>query len=173
MRTRIIFIVLFTMLASAAIAQEQEPEKRFYMSFTAETRVGSTFARRDNNFSMIDIEASYGFHFNDRWSVHIPLTAGTGLFNNGKTFTEQGYLGLSAEYKAVQSQNWGLAIAPKVQSTLGGKWGAMAYDLGAKFEFNRGMYIGLGVRYIDTYKSTISNKCCIYANFGFRINSPK
>lgn len=173
MRAQIIFVMLFTMFASVAMAQEQKPEKNFYMSFTAETRAGSTFARRDNNFSMMDIEASYGFHFNDRWSVHIPLAASTGLFHNSKTFTEQGYLGISAEYKVVQSQNWCLAIAPKVQSTLGGKWGAMAYDLGVKFEFNRGPYIGIGIRYIDTYKSSISNKCCIYANFGFRINSPK
>ena len=172
-------LVAFALICTicGAQAQESKSDKSHYMSFTALTRAGSAITTQGNRFSMIDVEASFGYHFNDRWSLHIPLAASTGLFHSNNSFREQTYLGLSAEYKVVNRDNWNLAIVPKVQSTLGSRWGAMAYDLGLNFQVEKSVIVGLGVRYLDTYKSpaatTIPNKFCVYATIGFRLNSPK
>lgn len=170
----ICLLVVAMILATCGVqAQEQTGVNSGYMSFTAQTRAGSTLNHKTDAFGMLDVEASFGYHFNDRWSLHIPLTASTGLFHADNSFKMQGYLGLSTEYKAVKKDNWSIIIAPKVQSTLGDKWGAMSYDLGVNFEVKQGLLVGVGVRYLDTYKSAIPNKCCVYATMGFRINSPK
>lgn len=148
-----------------------------FMSFSFDVRGGSAIAREYRNYSFLDIDASYGYHFNDRWSIHIPLTASTGLFYPSKAFMEQIYLGIGGEFKITQHKEWGLILAPKVQSTLGDKWGAMAYDLALKME-SKGVpvNVGMGVRFIDTYtspiaESPIADKVCVYFTIGIRLKS--
>ncbi|MBO5832720.1 MAG: hypothetical protein J6Q95_05450 [Alistipes sp.] len=148
--------------------------KSNYISVSFDLRGGGALAKDYREFGNLDIDVSFGYHFNDRWSIHLPLTTSLGLFYKTNTFTEQLYLGLGGEFKALEREDWNLIIAPKVQSTLGNRWGAMAYDLGVKSEWvGTPIVLGLGVRFIDTYASQISDKFLFYGSVGLRFNSPK
>lgn len=182
---RLVLTTLMVLATTLAFAQEGEVSKNLkprsresFMSIGFETRAGGALGKQYREFNLLDVEANFGYHFNDRWSLHIPFTASTGLFYGSMNFAEQLYLGLSAEYKAYQDNKISVVIVPKVQSTLGNKWGAMAYDLGVKLEWLGNPYITVGLRYIDTYKSPdpllpMSDKLCLYISLGIRFNSPK
>ena len=187
---RLLLVAIMVVATTFAMAQENmatnvkastptTTSKSGYMSFSFDVRTGGALAQEYREFSIIDIEASFGYHFNNRWSLHVPFTASTGLFYNSSTFTEQLYLGLSGEFKAVERNRWSFIIAPKVQSTLGDKWGAMAYDLGFKVEWSDvPVNVGIGARFIDTYSSPIAtspiqDKILVYVSIGIRFNSLK
>lgn len=166
-------ILAAIMVCSSVLAMAQTDDFYFdrsnFWSLGIETRMSTAITDFiDDEYGSIDLEAQIGYHIDDDWSIHIPLTLSNNIFYETHTFVEQVYLGISAEYRAFETSDYSMFIVPKIQSTLGGRWGAMSYDLGFKFEWRKNPYVTCGFRYIDTYKSVIKSKPCIYFSFGCR-----
>lgn len=168
MKRYLLFIVpvigLFSM--GAAVAQ---PHKGAF-SFSAETRYEAPFGA-GKEFSAIDIDAVFGYCFNERWSIILPVTGSTGLFDvdNARSYETALLAGLGCRYDVLRHSNCSLELSSRVQTTMGGDWKYMAYDVGVRCRWTNAPYAGIGLRYIDTYDSPFKSRFCIYVSFGFTL----
>lgn len=163
-----IVILTFALLSAVTGIEAASPQTDGF-SFSAETRCAIPFGD-GKEFSSIDVDAVFGYHFNDRWAVVLPVTGATGLFNASgvKSYETTLLAGLGFEYNFVRGRSYSLSISPRVQASLYGDWKHVSYDVGLRYR-RSSPYVGLGVRYIDTYDSPFKSRFCIYAAFGFTL----
>ncbi len=168
MKRFLLFIVPVVGLFSISTTVAQSHDGDF--SFSAETRYEAAFGA-GKEFSAIDVDAVFGYHFNNRWSIIVPITASTGLFRAGNIKSHETTLlaGVGCEYNIISNTRHSLGLSPRVQASLFGDWKHLCYDVGLRWRWASSPYVGIGVRYVDTYDSPFKNRCCIYAAFGFTL----
>jgi len=168
MKRNLLFIVTVIGLFSINTAVAQSHKGAF--SFSAETRYEAPFGA-GKEFSAIDVDAVFGYHFNNRWSIILPITGSTGLFRAGdvKSYETTLLAGVGCEYNIIDNPRYSLGLSPRVQASLYGDWKHLCYDVGLRWRWASSPYVGLGVRYVDTYDSPFKDRCCIYAAFGFTL----
>ncbi len=161
--------LLLALSAAEMKTAAAEPRGRGF-EFAVETRYNMPFGHT-KEFSAIDVEAAFGYSFDDRWSLLLPITASTGLFDAAgvRSYEIAGLVGLGCEYNVMNRRNFSLSLSPRVQTTLGGDWQYMCYDLGVRMRYFTGPSGGLGFRYMDTYKTAIESRFCLYISFGFAL----
>ncbi|MBP3455378.1 MAG: hypothetical protein J6K38_07020 [Alistipes sp.] len=160
-------IVLLSLM-SVRMAAAQPPKGAF--SFSAETRYAAPLGAGDE-FSSIDIDAVFGYHFNGRWSIFVPVTGATGLFDVSgvRSYETTVLAGVGFEYNIISNPRYTLGLSPRVQAAVCGDWKHLSYDVGLRWRWASSPYVGLGVRYIDNYDSPFKNRCCLYVAFGFTL----
>ena len=186
MKRLMIFVI---MLCSSTIAMAQmdgsvqiaKPSNQTdgYFSIAFDTKASTGLGKQNSSYALNEVGIQYGYHFNDRWSIHLPIYASTSLFNQTKTFTQQWYAGIGGEYKFLKTRLSDLSVIARVQSTIGkNSWGVMSYELGIKDQWKENIHFSIGLKYMDTYKSPIpaspiSNKITLFMSVGFTFNAPK
>ncbi len=163
-------LILVVALCVSTVAMAQKSDSYFSLSGVAKSG-GVNLMDFDDEFAFSDIELVYGYHFNDKWSLHVPFTGSQAMNTKLKTYSEMFYLGLGGEYKFHKGKVSEFSVVANIQSTLGkNDWqGAMAYDLCLKDTFEN-VQVAVGVRYLDAQKSFIPNRLCLYASFGFTLD---
>lgn len=121
-----------------------------------------------------EVEGTFGYRFDDRFSLFMPLTATTGLFKaaGAKSYEQAGQLGLGLGYAPLHTDCDRLDITVRAGNTLGGSWHFRYYDAGIRWEwtnFRTAPFLGVGVRYQDCYKGAFEDYCFFYATVGFSI----
>lgn len=162
--------MLVVLLSVSTMAMAQKSDSYFSLSGVAKSG-GVNIMNFDDEFAFSDIELVYGYHFNDKWSLHIPITTSQVMNTKFKTYSEMLYLGLGGEYKFHKGKVSEFSVVANIQSTLGkNDWqGAMAYDLCLKDTFEN-VQVAVGLRYLDAQRSYGPNKLCLYASFGFTLD---
>ena len=163
-------LILVVALCVSTVAMAQKSDSYFSLSGVAMSG-GVNIMNFDDEFAFSDIELVYGYHFNDKWSLHVPITASQAMNTKFKTYREMFYLGLGGEYKFHKGKVSEFSVVANIQSTLGkNDWqGAMAYDLCLKDTFEN-VQVAVGLRYLDAQRSYGPNKLCLYASFGFTLD---
>ena len=163
-------LILVVALCVSTVAMAQKSDSYFSLSGVARSG-GVNLMDFDDEFAFSDIELVYGYHFNDKWSLHVPFTGSQAMNTKLKTYSEMFYLGLGGEYKFHKGKVSEFSVVANIQSTLGkNDWqGAMAYDLCLKDTFEN-VQVAVGLRYLDAQKSFIPNRLCLYASFGFTLD---
>ena len=163
-------LILVVALCVSTVAMAQKSDSYFSLSGVAKSG-GVNLMDFDDEFAFSDIELVYGYHFNDKWSLHVPFTGSQAMNTKLKTYSEMFYLGLGGEYKFHKGKVSEFSVVANIQTTIGkNDWqGAMAYDLCLKDTFEN-VQIAVGVRYFDAQKSFIPNRLCLYASFGFTLD---
>ena len=163
-------LMLVALLSISTMAMAQKSDSYFSLSGVAKSG-GVNLMDFDDEFAFSDVELVYGYHFNDKWSLHIPITASQVMNTKFHTYSDICYLGLGGEYKFHKGKASEYSVVANIQTTVGkNDWnGAMAYDLSVKDEFDN-VQIAVGVRYFDAQKSFIPNRLCLYASFGFTLD---
>lgn len=163
-------LILVVALCVSTVAMAQKSDSYFSLSGVAKSG-GVNLMDFDDEFAFSDIELVYGYHFNDKWSLHVPFTGSQAMNTKLKTYSEMFYLGLGGEYKFHKGKVSEFSVVANIQSTLGkNDWqGAMAYDLCLKDTFEN-VQVAVGLRYLDAQKSFIPNRLCLYASFGFTLD---
>lgn len=163
-------LILVVALCVSTVAMAQKSDSYFSLSGVAKS-CNANLLDSEDAFAFNDVELIYGYHFNDKWALHVPITASQAMNTKFKTYSEMFYLGLGGEYKFYKGKVSEFSVVANIQSTLGkNDWqGAMAYDLSVKDEFDN-VQIAVGVRYFDAQKSFIPNRLCLYASFGFTLD---
>lgn len=164
-------------LVCCAAAHAQTTAKKdsgFVLAF--ETRLSNVElnARDGLKFGIGEFEALFGYDFNRRFSVYVPLTETVGLFkrDEGKSYECATQLGLGAGCTAWRNERFRLEVVAKAGAALDGDWRFVYYDAGLRLGFTNSLYVGIGLRYYDTYreKALFGNHCSYYAAFGGRLN---
>lgn len=78
-------------------------------------------------------------------------------------------VGLASEYAFAHKTNTYWTVSPKVQASCWGDRGYMLYDVGVRWHSDKSPYVGLGLQFMDSYKSKLHNSFCLYVCFGFRL----
>ena len=163
-------LILVVALCVSTVAMAQKSDSYFSLSGVAKSG-GVNLMDFDDEFAFSDIELVYGYHFNDKWSLHVPFTGSQAMNTKLKTYSEMFYLGLGGEYKFHKGKVSEYSVVANIQTTIGkNDWqGAMAYDLCLKDTFEN-VQVAVGLRYLDAQKSFIPNRLCLYASFGFTLD---
>ena len=163
-------LVLVVALCVSTVAMAQKSDSYFSLSGVAKSG-GVNLMDFDDEFAFSDIELVYGYHFNDKWSLHVPFTGSQAMNTKFHTYSEMFYLGLGGEYKFHKGKVSEYSVVANIQTTIGkNDWqGAMAYDLCLKDTFEN-VQVAVGLRYLDAQKSFIPNRLCLYASFGFTLD---
>ena len=163
-------LILVVALCVSTMAMAQKSDSYFSLSGVAKSG-GVNLMDFDDEFAFSDVELVYGYHFNDKWSLHVPFTGSQAMNTKFHTYSDICFLGLGGEYKFHKSNVSEYSVVANIQTTVGkSDWkGVMAYDLSVKDEFDN-VQIAVGVRYFDAQKSFISNRLCLYASFGFTLD---
>ena len=163
-------LILVVALCVSTVAMAQKSDSYFSLSGVAKSG-GVNIMNFDDEFAFSDIELVYGYHFNDKWALHVPITTSQAMNTKFKTYSEMLYLGLGGEYKFHKGKVSEFSVVANIQSTLGkNDWqGVMAYDLCLKDTFEN-VQMAVGIRYLDAQRSYGSNKLCLYASFGFTLD---
>lgn len=163
-------LVLVVALCVSTVAMAQKSDSYFSLSGVAKSGVVNLMDF-DDEFAFSDIELVYGYHFNDKWSLHVPFTGSQAMNTKFHTYSEMFYLGLGGEYKFHKGKVSEYSVVANIQTTIGkNDWqGAMAYDLCLKDTFEN-VQVAVGLRYLDAQKSFIPNRLCLYASFGFTLD---
>lgn len=164
------------LLCCAVVFAQPTAEKDAGPVLAFETRMSCVElnARDGLKFAVGEFEALLGYDINRRFSVYVPLTETVGLFkrDDRKSYECATQLGLGAGCTAWRSERLRLEIVAKTGTTLGGDWRFVYYDAGLRLGFTNSLYVGIGLRYYDTYrgKGLFGNHCNYYAAFGGRLN---
>lgn len=163
-------MLLVVALCVSTMAMAQKSDSYFSLSGIAKSG-GANLLESKDAFAFNDIELVYGYHFNDKWTLNIPITASHAMNTKLKTYSDMCYLGLGGEYKFHKGKMSVFSVAANIQSTVGkNDWkGAMAYDVCVKDTFDN-VQVAVGLRYIDAHKSYMPNRLCLYASFGFTLD---
>lgn len=165
---RLLLLVMALSITTMAMAQKSEP----YFSLSGVTKSGANLAKSKSAFALEDTDLILGVHLNDKWAVIVPFTGSLELNTEFQTYTSQLYLGLGGEYTFFNSDFTRYSAYATVQTSLTKRdlGGAMALDFGIKEEFD-GVEVSVGLRYLDMYRSSLSNQWYFYASFGFALFS--
>ena len=183
-RVIILSILAIFVSVSAASAQEKGYTAVFSLREEAFNMNGH------NNFFSTNFSLAPGYAFNSRLflraqlDVVIAMWDGAGSISNRSgsgTYTTNVTLGPAFGVNVMKDKGHGiLDVTGSVgHSLLVKRWRYVYYDLGVnwaipvssnprKFEFRP--YFGVGVRYNDSYRSTMSDLCNFYVQVGFRFN---
>ena len=159
-------LVMVVFIANLSVAHAQDYRDGQAFSFSVENSY--QLALNKPQYDSYSLSANWGYHFNENWSLHIPITSNI-TFYNKENYGMQLLVGLASEYVFVHGENTYWTVAPKVQASCWGDWGYMLYDVGVRWHSNRSPYIGLGFQFLDSYKSQSRNSYCLYVCFGFRL----
>lgn len=163
-------LILVVALCVSTMAMAQKSDSYFSLSGVAKSG-GVNLMDFDDEFAFSDVDLVYGYRFNDKWALLVPITASQVQNTKLKTYSDMCYLGLGGEYAFHKSKGSEFSVAANIQTTVGkNDWnGALAYDLCLKDTFDN-VQIAVGVRYFDAQKSFIPNRLCLYASFGFTLD---
>ena len=159
-------LVMVVMVANLCVATAQENTDLKEFSFSVEN--GYQLALNKPRYDSYILTANWGYHFNENWSLHLPITSNITFYDKEK-YGMQLLVGLASEYAFAHKTNTYWTVSPKVQASCWGDWGYMLYDVGVRWHSNRSPYIGLGFQFLDSYKSQSRNSYCLYICFGFRL----
>ena len=160
-------LVMVLMIANLCVATAQNGgDEKSYFSFSVEN--GYQITLNNPRFDAFSLSANFGYHFDENWSLHIPITSNI-TFYDSKTYGMQLLIGLSPEYAFAHRSSTYWSVAPKVQASCWGDWGYMLYDVGVRWHSDKSPYVGLGLQFMDSYKSQLHNSFCLYVCFGFRL----
>ena len=165
---RLLLLAVALSITTMAMAQKSEP----YFSLSGVTKSGANLAKSKSAFALEDTDLILGVHLNDKWAVIVPFTGSLELNTEFQTYTSQLYLGLGGEDTFYNGECTRYSAYATVQTSLTKRdlGGAMALDFGIKEEFD-GVQASLGLRYLDMYRSYLSNQWYFYASFGFTLFS--
>lgn len=165
---RLLLVAMALSITTMVMAQKSEP----YLSLSGVTKSGANLAESRGAFALEDTDLIWGIHFNDKWAVIVPFTGSLELNTKLQTYTSQLYLGLGGEYTFYNGDFTRYSAYATVQTSLTKRdlGGAMALDFGVKEEFD-GVQLSVGLRYLDMYRSYLSNQWYFYASFGFTLFS--
>lgn len=164
---RLLLLVVALCISTVAMAQKDE----FKFSLSGAFKSASTTSANHNNpFTTQDVELTYGFHFNNKWALIVPMTGSTAMYPNTHTYSDLFLLGIGGEYKIIDNGSWDWSLVGNVQSSIGkNDWGgAIVYDFGLMEEYDN-IQTAIGFKYYDAHKSYIKDRFCIYISFGFRL----
>lgn len=170
---KFVILLFLAVFCFQAHAQEKPLKKGWLVQF--ETRATAPFSDEEIKLRTLDFDATIGYAFDRRLTVHVPLTATAGLFKIGKAKSYQTpmQLGVGIGYDLLHGSDEQLELAAKAGSTLGGDWQFLYYDLELRYFFTSGVSVGVGVRYFDTYKGGFKDHCNFYGAVGFRLFTHK
>ena len=66
-------LILVVALCVSTMAMAQKSDSYFSLSGVAKSG-GVNLMDFDDEFAFSDVELVYGYHFNDKWSLHVPFT---------------------------------------------------------------------------------------------------
>ena len=170
MKQRIVFIIAFALILTNLDAQEVAKESHW--SNTVETRFGSNI-KDMHHLGFVEMTASPGYKFNNRFSLRLPVELSVGMFNpsSTKNYDVLGTLGLNLAYNIVKNKNYRLEMNLSSGSTyFKSDWSYLYGDATLRFGFaGLGLvnsYMGLGVKYYHPYQSTMSDIVALCFTFG-------
>lgn len=163
---RIIITLAMLILSLSYVSAQNVEDKDRKFSLSAET--GYQIGLNKQRHEAITITANFGYHFDKRWSIHLPISANTSLLGN-KSYDTQLLLGIAPEYVFGRKSRTYWSLTPKIQASCFGSCNYMLYDIGIKFHSDKSPYTGIGFQFIDPYNTSFNHSYCIYVCFGFRI----
>lgn len=157
---------LLVMLCAISATAQTADRGGAHGSFSAET--GCQIAFTKPQYNALTVTANFGYHFDDKWSIHLPISGNTTLYGD-KRYDNQLLIGLAPEYAFGRKEQIYWSVSPKVQASCLGDWGYMLYEVGVKCHMGKSPYVGLGIQFQDSYKREQGYSCGLYVSFGFRL----
>lgn len=167
---RIVLLIVFAFIFTNINAQEAATYNHW--SNTVETRCGSDI-EDIHHLSFMEMTASPGYKFNDRFSLRLPVEMSVGMFNRSttKNYDVLGTLGLDVAYNVVKSEKYRLEFNLSSGSTyFKSDWSYLYGDTTLRFGFSGlglvNPYFGIGIRYYHPYQTTMSDITAYCLTFG-------
>lgn len=180
---RLISFVFCALLCAGASAQTTKEKISGFVT-SIEMRAGSSklsFTDHNPKFAAAEWDVLPGYALSRRIAVFVPITTSLGLFNTDgvKSYELAGQLGAGLGYSPLHTPKDQLELSAKAGCSIGGKWHFVYYDFGARYHFGGYQskswigYLGLGVRYFDSFRRGFGDHLGMYVSIGFKFNSYK
>lgn len=161
---KLLSTVILTFTIFTVSAQNNDYKNIF--SFSAETGYKSVLNK--DRSEALTITGDFGFHFKNRWAIHLPISANVTL-NKNKSYDTELLIGLAPECAFGHGELGYWSFSPKIQASCLGNTGYMLYDIGIKYCTSMSPYVGLGVQFADPYKHKLQHSYWLYICFGVRL----
>lgn len=175
-------VLLFTLVLLSFIwtANAQGQEKDWSESIHIFSFHGDWVLNGHSDTDLASLQYEYGYAFNKRWSVLVPLTATYASWKaeqHNRLVKPSATLGLGAGFNAIHTDKDRLELTVRCSNTMFGPddWDYMAYDFGLRYGkgLKRGGYssfLGIGVKYYDHLKGPMNNYFTFYLSIGCRFH---
>lgn len=182
MRVSILFAIFLLAIESFLFAQDDVNKYN--------VELGTSFGITSLNQSKVeistrDLNVSFGYDINNRFTVRIPLILTTGLFKNTeaniKDHRVTGTVGLSAGYNALVNPMYRIQLAGEFGHTLNRKddpWSFFYYDAGGRLYLGEtkdraNAVIGIGIKHTLSDSKSRDGFLIPYVSIGVRLNMLK
>ncbi len=173
---KLLFVLALSLFSiSFSLAQE----KGFFIDLA--TRAETISLNGHKEYASLNISFAPGYAFNSRLFARAQFDGVIATWDRGRnarTYIPNGTIGPSIGYYIMKDKGYGVIdISASVGHSLAVKeWRYVYYDLGFNWGINLNPgsklksrpFLGVGIRYNDTYRSNLDDYLNIYVQFGFR-----
>lgn len=168
--------ILFCLLSATVVSLRAQPAVDNRKGVLWQFELNSAVPSKSGGVEMSSIqpEIGIGYNFDPRFSLFVPMTGTLGLFESGnaRSWDRSLQLGLGFSYAPLHTQHDRLGIGLKAGCTVDGDWKHVYYDCGVRWQSDvlwAPLYVGVGVRYYDSYCGRFEDYCNFYIAVGIRI----